>query len=94
MSVFDKTIKTIGFDKEKTITYKVQKEQEDEVRRTLSTVYEALIEKGYNPLNQLVGYILTEDPTYITNYNNARTLITKIERDELLRHLLKSYLNI
>lgn len=84
----------IGFDKEKTITYKVSKEEEDQVRKTLASVYEALIEKGYNPLNQLVGYILTEDPTYITNYNNARTLIVKIERDELLRHLLKSYLNI
>lgn len=84
----------LGFDKEKTITYKIAKEEEDLVRKTLATVYEALIEKGYNPLNQLVGYILTEDPTYITNYNNARTLIVKIERDELLRHLLKSYLNI
>ena len=84
----------LGFDKEKTITYKIAKEQEDLVRKTLATVYQALIEKGYNPLNQLVGYILTEDPTYITNHNNARTLIAKIERDELLRHLLKSYLNI
>ncbi len=83
-----------GFDKEKTITYKVAPDSEDPVRKTLSTVYEALIEKGYNPLNQLVGYILTEDPTYITNFNNARTLIAKIERDELLRQLLKSYLNI
>ena len=83
-----------GFDKEKTITYKISKEEEDLVRKTLDTVYNALNEKGYNPLNQLVGYILTEDPTYITNYNNARTLIAKIERDELLRHLLKSYLNI
>ena len=83
-----------GFDKEKTITYKISKEEEDLVRKTLDTVYNALNEKGYNPLNQLVGYILTEDPTYITSHNNARTLITKIERDELLRHLLKSYLNI
>lgn len=83
----------IGFDKEKTITYKVSQEEED-IRKTLASVYAALIEKGYNPLNQLVGYILTEDPTYITNYNNARTLIAKIERDELLRQLLKSYLNI
>ena len=84
----------IGFDKEKTITYKIAQEEEDFIHNTLSSVYAALIEKGYDPLNQLVGYILTEDPTYITNYNNARTLITKIERDELLRHLLKSYLNI
>ncbi len=84
----------LGFDKEKTITYKVAQEEEEFVRKTLTAVYAALIEKGYNPLNQLVGYILTEDPTYITNYNNARVLIAKIERDELLRHLLKSYLKI
>jgi uncharacterized protein (UPF0297 family) len=80
-------------DKEKTITYKVAQNQ-DFVRQTLSEVYNALVTKGYNPLNQLVGYLLTEDPTYITNYNNARNLIAKIERDELLRELLKSYLNI
>ena len=65
-----------------------------EMREILSSVYNSLMLKGYNPINQRVGYILSEDPTYITNYNNARTLITKIERDELLRHLLKSYLNI
>ncbi len=80
-------------DKEKTITYKVAQNQ-DFVHQTLSEVYNALVTKGYNPLNQLVGYLLTEDPTYITNYNNARNLIAKIERDELLRELLKSYLNI
>ncbi len=83
-----------GFDKEKTITYKVSMESDDPVRKALFTVYEALIEKGYNPLNQLVGYILSEDPTYITNFNNARTIIGRIDRDELLRQLLKSYLNI
>ena len=65
-----------------------------EMKATLKTIYDALSEKGYNPINQIVGYLLSEDPTYITNYNNARTLIAKIERDELLRHLLKSYLNI
>ena len=84
----------IGFDKEKTITYKVAKEEEDFVRQTLASVYEALIEKGYNPLNQLVGYILTEDPTYITNYNNARALIRKLDRDELMVELVKSYLEL
>ena len=82
----------IGFDKEKTITYKVAQEEEDFVRATLSAVYQALIEKGYNPLNQLVGYILTEDPTYITNYNNARSMICKLDRDELLQALVKNYL--
>ena len=54
------------------------------MRRILRTVYEALTEKGYNPINQIVGYLLTEDPTYITNYNNARSMICKIDRDELM----------
>ena len=63
-----------------------------EMREILSTVYKSLKVKGYNPINQLVGYILSEDPTYITNYNNARTLITRIDRDELLADLLRMYL--
>ena len=63
-----------------------------ELKRTLTTVYEALLEKGYNPINQLVGYILSEDPTYITTHNNARALIRHIDRDELLQVLLRSYL--
>jgi len=61
-------------------------------REILSTVYEALRIKGYNPVNQIVGYILSEDPTYITNYNNARSMICKLDRDELLQELVKSYL--
>ena len=61
-------------------------------KSTLTTVYEALLEKGYNPINQLVGYILSEDPTYITTHNNARGLIRHIDRDELLQVLLRSYL--
>ena len=61
-------------------------------REILSTVYEALRIKGYNPVNQIVGYILSEDPTYITNYNNARALICKLDRDELLQDLVMSYL--
>ena len=65
-----------------------------ETREILSTVYEALRIKGYNPVNQIVGYILSEDPTYITNYNNARTLIRKVDRDELLQELLKYYLDV
>ena len=64
-----------------------------EIREVLSSVYNSLIVKGYNPINQIVGYILSEDPTYITNYNNARTLICRIDRDELLQELLKCYLN-
>ena len=61
-------------------------------REILSAVYEALVIKGYNPVNQIVGYILSEDPTYITNYNNARSMICKLDRDELLQELVASYL--
>ena len=64
-----------------------------EMREILSSVYNSLMVKGYNPINQIVGYILSEDPTYITNYNNARPLICRIDRDELLQELLKCYLN-
>ena len=63
-----------------------------EMREILSSVYNSLKVKGYNPINQLVGYILSEDPTYITNYNNARSLICRIDRDDLLQELLVSYL--
>ena len=63
-----------------------------EMREILSSVYNSLKVKGYNPINQLVAYILSEDPTYITNYNNARTLICRIDRDELLQELLRRYL--
>ena len=64
-----------------------------EMREILSSVYNSLMVKGYNPINQIVGYILSEDPTYITNYNNARTLITRLDRDELLQELLRTYLD-
>ena len=63
-----------------------------EIKTILSTVYQALKEKGYDPINQIVGYILSEDPTYITNHNNARALIRKVDRDELLQNLVKYYL--
>ena len=63
-----------------------------QIREILSSVYDSLVLKGYNPINQLVGYILSEDPTYITNYNNARSLICRIDRDELLQELVRSYL--
>jgi len=66
---------------------------ENNTRDILSAVYEALKLKGYNPVNQIVGYILSEDPTYITNFNNARTLICRLDRDELLQELVTSYLN-
>ena len=64
----------------------------ESMRRILRDVYEALTEKGYNPVNQIVGYLLTEDPTYITNYNNARSMICKIDRDELMQVLVREYL--
>lgn len=64
-----------------------------EMREILSSVYNSLMVKGYNPINQIVGYILSEDPTYITNYNNARTLICRLDRDELLQEMLKNYLD-
>ena len=65
-----------------------------EMREILSSVYNSLMVKGYNPINQIVGYILSEDPTYITNHNSARSLICKIDRDELLQVLVKSYLEL
>ncbi len=81
-------------DTSKTLTFTVPEEKENETRRTLITIYEALREKGYNPINQLVGYILSEDPTYITNYKNARSLIRRIDRDELLNTLVRNYLGV
>ena len=74
--------------------FKIPTDKDLEIHQILSTVYQALEEKGYNPTNQIVGYILSEDPTYITNHNNARTLIRKIDRDELLQILLRRYLGL
>ncbi|MBR1528648.1 MAG: IreB family regulatory phosphoprotein [Oscillospiraceae bacterium] len=79
-------------DKEKTVTFSMEAEKEDSMRETLVKVHDALMQKGYNPINQIVGYILSEDPTYITTHNNARNLIRHIDRDELLQVLVKSYL--
>ena len=70
----------------------ISPENDAEIRHILTTVYQALEEKGYNPINQIVGYILSEDPTYITNHMGARTLIRKLDRDELLQVLVKKYL--
>ena len=64
------------------------------MRQTIVAVYEALREKGYNPISQIVGYILSEDPTYITTHNNARSLIRRLDRDELLQALVKNYLHL
>ncbi len=73
--------------------FNVNLDKDQEIKAILSSVYSSLREKGYNPINQIVGYILSEDPTYITNHNNARTLIRQLDRDELLQVLLKSYLH-
>ena len=72
--------------------FSLQNDKDPEIREILSSVYRSLQEKGYNPINQIVGYILSEDPTYITKYNNARSLIRKLDRDELLQELVKQYL--
>jgi len=75
-----------------TMMFKVEKEKMTEAQKVLYEVYLALKEKGYNPINQLVGYILSGDPTYITNHNNARSLIRRLERDELLEEIVKNYI--
>jgi len=75
-----------------TLKFTVPSDDKDNMRRILRSVFDALSEKGYNPINQIVGYLLTEDPTYITNYNNARSMICKIDRDELMQVLVREYL--
>lgn len=75
-----------------TIKYLVPSEDHEEMKRTLSSVYSSLTEKGYNPVNQIVGYLLSEDPTYITNHNNARAMICRLDRNELLSELVRNYL--
>ncbi len=75
-----------------TIKFTVPSDDKDNMRRILRNVFDALNEKGYNPINQIVGYLMTEDPTYITNYNNARSMICKLDRDELLQELVRCYL--
>lgn len=75
-----------------TMKFSVDKDQSAEIRNMLTEINTSLTSKGYNPINQLVGYLISGDPTYITSYNNARNLIRKVERDEILEELLKSYL--
>lgn len=82
------------FRNEKTQTFNVSRDKNTEMREVLLTIYNALSEKGYNPVNQIVGYLLSEDPTYITNHKNARALIRHIDRDELLNALVKNYLGV
>lgn len=75
-----------------TIKFSVPVDSSAEMKQILTEVYRSLTEKGYNPINQIVGYLLSEDPTYITNHNNARSLICKLDRDELLQELVRHYL--
>lgn len=81
-------------DFDKTMSFNFEKEKNEKAKETLKEVYEALVEKGYNPINQIVGYILSGDPTYITSHNNARKLIRQIERDELLEEMVKTYIGL
>ena len=75
-----------------TIKFVVPDESAAEMKQILTSVYRSLSEKGYNPINQIVGYLLSEDPTYITNFNNARSLICKLDRDDLLLELVRHYM--
>ena len=77
---------------EKTRSFNLNENPEKAVRESLLKVYDALVEKGYDPINQIVGYILSEDPTYITTYNNARSIVRHIDRDLLLQYVVKYYL--
>ena len=79
---------------DKTMNFKVERDKNVKAKEILKEVYEALAEKGYNPINQIVGYILSGDPTYITSHKNARNLIRMIERDELLEKMVKSYIGL
>lgn len=81
-------------ENDKTITFSLKDTREHETKQILQAVYSALSEKGYDPIIQIVGYILSEDPTYITNYKNARSLIRKLDRDELLDQLVRNYLGL
>ncbi len=81
-------------DMDKTMSFTVEKEKNVKSKEIIKTVYEALVEKGYNPINQIVGYILSGDPTYITSYKDARNLIRQIERDELLESMVKNYIGL
>ena len=79
---------------DKTMSFKIEKDKEIRAREILKEVYQALVEKGYNPINQIVGYILSGDPTYITSHKNARNLVRSVERDELLEKMLKNYIGL
>ena len=88
----DKNTKSVD-NKQKTLMFPIKEQNKEAMRDKLQMVYDALVEKGYNPLNQIVGYIISEDPTSITNYNNSRAIISKLDRDELLRTLVEDFIN-
>ena len=79
---------------DRTMNFKVERDNNVKAREILKQVYQSLVEKGYNPINQIVGYILSGDPTYITSHNDARNLIRLIERDELLEKMVKNYIGL
>ena len=79
---------------DETVSFNVEKEKNAKTREILKEVYNSLAEKGYNPINQIVGYILSGDPTYITSHNNARNLIRQVERDEVLEEMVKTYIGL
>ena len=81
-------------DMDKTMNFKVEKDKNVKSREILKSVYEALLEKGYNPINQIVGYVLSGDPTYITSHKDARNKIRTVERDELLENMVKYYIGL
>ena len=81
-------------DFDKTMSFNFEKEKNTKTKEVLKDVYEALVEKGYNPINQIVGYILSGDPTYITSHNDARNKIRMVERDELLEKMVKDYIGL
>lgn len=93
-SMIKAKIKEMGYRpmEDQTIKFKPIDDPNREMKRVLTSVYTSLSEKGYNPINQIVGYLLSEDPTYITNHNGARTEITRIDRDELMQELVRNYL--
>lgn len=88
--LFDERVSTM--DMNETMKFNVNNDKEQEVREIMSNVYKSLQEKGYDPISQIIGYILSGDPTYITSYNGARAMIVRIERDELLEEFVKNYI--
>lgn len=90
--MLDKNKKPVD-NKQKTLMFPIKEQNREAMREKLQSVYDSLVEKGYNPINQIVGYIISEDPTYITNYNNSRAIISKIDRDELLRTLVEDFIS-